>query len=254
MSLDPRDPRVRNPPPTGPPPSPPPTPAVKPVPLQNPWEPTINSSSTQDEKNAAAQYTSVYGGSPTGATPSGPTLLDSYGVPDLGMAYQQSPDLVPNAPGGGGTTSPSELAGAVAYVLQYSPNFGIDLAALLSAEQAVLDKTSATVTEYENLKSLVTNAASSSSIFGQNVGFKDTWENTGTGRGGRGPTAGHYLTRTVYENLDKEGIAFANAINPQMEYLLQQIGGVLEMMGTYAAMLNNAGQLYAYTDSKSALT
>ncbi len=235
--------------PPGPPPPPPPSKA-QPAPLQQtPWEPTINPKSTQDEKNAAAQYTSVYGGSPTGTTPSGPTLLGSYNVPDLGMAYTRSPDFVPKPPPGASGGGGSAATGAV-----FDIPIDIDLAALSSAEQAVLDKTSATVTEYENLKSLVRGAASSSSIFGQNVGFRDTWQDTHVGGMGRGPGAGSVRPVTVYENLDKEGIAFANAMSPQMEYLLQQIGGVLEMMGTYAAMLNNAGQMYAYTDSKSAFT
>jgi hypothetical protein len=54
-----------------------------------------------------------------------------------------------------------------------------------------------------------------------------------------------------YDHLDSEGEAFAGSMIPAMEQLLNQVGGIIETMGIFAALLNNAGQMYANADYNS---
>jgi hypothetical protein len=198
------------------------------------WEPTIDSNSTQDEQNAAAEYTKVYGGTsnttvtlPDGTVltlnqntgtiiPAGPALNSWYPVPGLSMAYIQSPDLVPTAMSGGSSgDSPGPET-----VAQLDPAFNIDLAALMSWEQYILNVTSNVVDEYQNLRQTVGAAMFSSSFFGQNVGYLQDYVATTTDDG----YPRTYGTEVVYDILDSEGVAFAKAMHPQMELLLQQVG------------------------------
>jgi hypothetical protein len=69
---------------------------------------------------------------------------------------------------------------------------------------------------------------------------------------GTGPPPTQYGPQVTYDQLDSEGQDFAAAINPQMSQLLQACAGVIEMMGQYTALINNAGQMYAETDYNSA--
>jgi hypothetical protein len=57
-----------------------------------------------------------------------------------------------------------------------------------------------------------------------------------------------------YDQLDSEGRQFAAAIDPQMEQLLQSAAGLIEAIGAFTALLNNAGQVYAQADYNSDFT
>jgi hypothetical protein len=200
---------------------------------QNPaWAPTVyltgNKNSDDAAQKAAAQYTSVYGSSPTlthqGAPPdvtnqSAPGAATQ--VPTLAAAYQHAPDLGPNAPpasGGGapgGGPTPS------------SDPFYVDLGAVLTAENQCLNATQNTIAEYESLVATVKAAINSSTVFGQHA----------DGNG---------------DPLDPEGQQFAASTDPQMQQLLNQLGGVIGLVGQINAALNNAGQIYTWTDYSSA--
>lgn len=213
---------------------------VTPVYQANPWEPVIDSGSTQDEQTAAAEYAKVYGGSAasSGTISTGPGLGSSYSIPNLKMAYTRAPDLLAGAkPGGGGSGGTPTTDASV--VIDTNPVFHIDLSALLDAEQSCLTILSNAVAEYDTTESVVKNAIASDSLFGQNVGSQQQMHN-------HTPGAEPYLV--TYDDLDKEGIAFANSINPTMEYLMQAAGVLMETWGSFAALLNNTGQMYAYTD------
>jgi hypothetical protein len=219
-------------------PQPPPsTPALVPNHPMTPWEPVIDSNSTQDEINAAAQYTAVYGGSPLSSAPadSGPSMLASYNIPDLAMSYTKAIHLMAVPQDGGSGGSPPVPWG----VIDSYPLVHIDLAALLDTEQTCLNMTSDTIDAYNTLRSAVTNATTSD-VFGQYCGYQ---------RFNMGASA---VTVTYYDQFDKEAIKFAAAVIPQIEYLMQTIGGIVEIMGTFAALLNNAGQMYSYTDRSAA--
>jgi hypothetical protein len=206
-----------------------------------PWEPTVylssNKDANQDQENAAKQYTGIYGGSYTTTNESAPTASPGAGapIPNLGPAYQQAPDLVPNKPGGG--------AGAGAPPSGSSNPFYIDLGAVRTTEQQCLNATSEASAGYETLKSSVTGATSSSTIWGQDV---ENTEPLQGGRSGSGPVI------TSYDKLDSEGKSYAATIDPAMQQLLNQVGGVIEMMGQFNALLNNGLQMYTYTDDSSA--
>jgi hypothetical protein len=189
-----------------------------------PWEPTVyltgNKESNQAQQSAAAQYTKTYGGSATvthqGAPSSSPS--DEAPIPSLAAAYQQAPDFVPNAPpsgaSGNGNSTPSS-----------SNPFFIDLAALGAAEQQCLNATQNAIAGYETLASTVSSAMGSSTIFGQ---------------------------RVDNDQLDPQARQYASSTDAEMTQVLHYVGGVIEVMGQFNAMLNNAGQMYTYTDSSSA--
>jgi hypothetical protein len=191
---------------------------------ETPWEPTVyltgNKDSNQVQQNAAAQYTKIYGGSPTvthGSPPSAGTN-DAAPVPSLAAAYTQAPDFVPNAPpmsggGNGGNTPSSDVP------------FFIDLAALRAAEQQCLNATQNAIAGYETLTSTVSSAMASTTIFGQEV------DN---------------------DQLDPDAKQFAKSIGPGMTTVLHFVGSVIEGMGQFNALLNNTGQMYTYTDSNCA--
>lgn len=208
-----------------------------------PWQPTVDSSDS-DEQQAATQYDDIYGGSPdttpapggsgSGSSPSGP-----YQVPTLGMAYTKAPDLIPNA--GAGTGSSSTQNSPVA------DGFSIDLRELMAAESSCLSAVSAAVDAYGTLAGVVNNAVGSASVFGQNVTTEVTgWTYV------NGVTYAPPASNSNPDPLDSEGSDFAKSINPQMQQLLQAVGGAIEAMGVFTALLNDAGQMYAETDSQSA--
>jgi hypothetical protein len=184
------------------------------------FEPTIDGSD-KAQQNAAAQYTKTYGGSVTvsnqnPSSSNGPFY--NYPEPDVTAAYQQAPDFVPNPPPGSGSGTPGGGASD-------SDAFLIDLAALKAAEQVCLGATEEAITACENLKSTVSSAVASPTIFGQEVD-KDP--------------------------LDADAKQFALGMEATMSQVLYYFAGVVELMGQFNALLNNAGQMYTWADYSSA--
>jgi hypothetical protein len=204
--------------------------SVKPITPEyesTPWQPTVDTSAKDagDEKSAAATYDSDYGGTYTTTTtsPSSGSSSTNYvelPSPTMSMAYTTAPDLIPvtntPAPSTGGTPAP------------LAEPFSIQLGDLMTAEQAFLNATNATVQGYQALSSIANNAISSTTIFGQADG------EAGTG-----------------DKLDSEGKSFASAVIPQIQQMLYAIGNSIEAMGQFSALLNNAGQMYTDTDAQS---
>jgi hypothetical protein len=206
-----------------------------------PWQPNVDPSSKDsgDEKKAASTYDDTYGGSYTtnGDSSSTSSATGSYDDPTLAMSYTTAPDLVP-------VTSSSSGSGSAPAA---APMFSVQLGVLRSSEQSCLDAVNASVQDYQSLKSTVSGAASSNSVFGQIVG-KASDVNPDSKAGwleGTGPTM---------DQLDSEGKNFAAAVVPQMEQLLQACGNIITAMGQFTALLNNAGQMYTDTDAQSAFT
>ncbi|MFC4034815.1 hypothetical protein ACFO3J_25595 [Streptomyces polygonati] len=208
-----------------------------------PWEPWVDKSAkdASDEQSAADKYTAIYGGTPNyGPGPDPTPNGDLQATPTLAAAYTVAPDLVPtNADQGGGSGSGGTPAPTA------SP-FTVDLGALRTAEQAFLDATKAASDAYATLRTIVMNAVNSDSLFGQNVGSTEAVI-TGTYAGGGGTNTPEF----ILDPLDDESTAFAAAMNPQMEAKLVEAGNVIELMGTFTALLNNAGQTYTETDAIS---
>jgi hypothetical protein len=214
--------------------------AIKSAYDNDPWEPTVYTGSDQsDQQSAAAQYTQIYGGSVTtqsGSPPSGGSNPKSAKVPTLSAAYTQAPDIIPNSPGdsgGSSSTNSAELWEAI-------PSY-IELPALRSAEQTFLNSASTLMEAYQTLKSVVNNAIDSPNTWGQEVGVpispadQSTW-------------AAHH---GAVDPLDSEGQAMADSTNPQMQQALVASAGAIEAIGMFNALLNNAGQMYGYTDQQS---
>lgn len=208
------------------------------------WQPTISSSDSDysDEQQAAQQYDGYYGGSPntsgsgdsgSSSSPGGP-----YQVPTLKMAYTKAPDLIPlTNTGSGGSSGPT-----------VSESFSVELGELMTAESTCLGAVSTAVDDYETLADAVNNAISSPSLFGQTVGA-----NPPSGMVWNGNVSYSFPADDAdTDPLDTEGIDFAQSINPQMQQLLQAVANGIESMGTFAALLNNAAQMYTDADAQSA--
>ncbi|MEU2620653.1 hypothetical protein ABZ642_21390 [Streptomyces sp. NPDC007157] len=203
----------------------------------DPWVPNVDPDASDhgDQEDAAETYSEIYGVTAT-TDPSDDSDDDEppdemVTMPKLSMAYTTSPDLVPTGPGGGSGDSPPPLPDTNA--------FSIDLGALRAAEQTFLDAVSNVTSAYETLRTKVQAAIDDPNLFGQDNGHIEY--------GGR-------LTRWVPDELAESGAQFAEAINPQLTKVMQDGAGGIELMGSFTALLNNAGQTYAATDAKSSMT
>ncbi|MFJ8492464.1 hypothetical protein ACIRBZ_29565 [Streptomyces sp. NPDC094038] len=203
----------------------------------DPWVPNVDPDASDhgDEEDAAEQYAQIYGVTAT----SNPTDDSDDETPDalvtmptLSMAYTTAPDLVPTEPGGG--------AGSAMPTLPDSNAFSIDLGALRTAEQTFLDAVANVSSAYETLRAKVQGAIDNPNLFGQQDGHSEA----------SGP---HGALQWHKDELADGGAQFAEAINPQLTKVMQDGAGGIELMGTFTALLNNAGQTYAETDAKSAM-
>ncbi|MFF3561802.1 hypothetical protein ACFYXS_17325 [Streptomyces sp. NPDC002574] len=204
----------------------------------DPWVPNVDpdASDHEDQEDAAETYSEIYGVTPT----SDPTddsddeepPDEMVTMPTLSMAYTTAPDLVPTEPGGGsGSTAMPTLPDSNA--------FSIDLGALRTTEQTFLGVVANVTSAYETLRAKVQGAIDDPTLFGQDNGHWENW-----GRAGL-----HW----VEDELAESGVQFAEAINPQLTKVMQDGAGGIELMGTFTALLNNAGQTYAQADSKSSM-
>lgn len=255
----------------------------------DPMRPNVDksSSSASDEQDAADDYAKIYGGSPTyNADPaadtkktingqdmwgtvgtdgtwvsndgtvrvtksgtiehgytdsdhvfhkSNSTTLGITTVPTLTMAYTSAPDFVPSS------AAPSD-DGPSGSVDAYLP-YGVHFPDLRSAEQIYLNSTAAVQDGYEVLHAKITEAINNPGLFGQN---------TGTDHAYMGNAAGHDLGYTETWTPDETaegGAQFAASINTRMVQAAQAVAGLIEGIGGYIALLNNAGQSYAATDA-----
>jgi hypothetical protein len=207
-----------------------------------PWQPTVDTSNG-DEKKAGEDYTDVYGGTPTYGKPTddGDPQAPIGNIPVLTAAYTTAPDFVPTQGKTDGSSNNDTSMGS-------KGAFKIDLGALKTSEQSFLNATTAAVNAYETLKPTVTNAINSPDLFGQMVG------SVSSNSGYTTLSAGGWGTTTNMDPLDSEGTEFAASIGPELHNLMVSAAGVIELMGAFSAMLNNAGQMYTYTDSSAAFT
>jgi hypothetical protein len=211
------------------------------------FQPNVQSSDPNysDEAAAVATYQRAYGTTgkaSSGGSNSGNPAAVPY--PKLKMAYTQAPVLEPfpasSAAQGSGSATAPDLDHPVV----------IDLASLLTAENAFLTATKALVDTYENtFMPEIKAAMASTTLFGQTVTV--TGVNTDT-EAQVGNNALYQPTNQNSDPLDQTGVEFAAAINPQMSKMLQSIGNVIEVLGLFTANINQAGQLYASADKNSA--
>ncbi|MFJ3639688.1 hypothetical protein ACIPRD_08040 [Streptomyces sp. NPDC090108] len=205
-----------------------------------PWVPTIDGKNGE-QKKAAADYTSVYGGTPeTDASDDDkdktPPEL-SGNVPTLHMSYTQAPDFLPTPRSKGTEGSSSALE---------SGAFRVQLAALRTAEQLCLDACSAVIGEFDALKEQVSRAEEEN-FFGQKAGTYGVAVTTDA----QSQLMPHNETFNP-SKYDGESQAFADSIIPKMKNLLNAIGNTSVAMGQFPALLNNSGQAYATMDNASA--
>jgi len=202
------------------------------------WHPTVNTSDgdSSDETKAAESYDSTYGGTYSTTAPPSSSSSSSGTAYSLSMAYSTAPDLIPVPESQGSGSGPS---GPLA------DQFNVDLGAVRSTEQTFLTATSDILNAYQTLSTAVQSAVSSDSIFGQ----LDTTPPTTSPNSKAGSILGDGVQ---WDNLDSEGMNFASSVNPQMQQLLAQVSNVIESMGQFNALLNNAAQMYTDTDASSA--
>jgi hypothetical protein len=202
----------------------------------DPWVPNVDpdASDHDDQEDAAETYSEIYGVTattdPTDDSDDEDPPAEMVTMPTLSMAYTTPPDLVPTEPGGGG--------GSAMPTLPDSSAFSIDLGALRAAERTFLDAVANASSAYETLRGKVQAAIDDPNLFGQKDGYMLY--------GGR-------TASWVPDELAESGAQFAEAINPQLTKVMQDGAGGIELMGSFTALLNNAGQTYAATDSKSAM-
>jgi hypothetical protein len=226
---------------------------VTPINNDSPWEPNIDPGDSNQQK-AQSEYQHIYGGSGNGpAPPSGGGSDDTnYQVPVLQLDYDTAPSIIPTKQTGG-STPPAQVAPG--------DPLAINLGDLISAENTVLAATEVMIGAYDSMVSEALSAANSDSIWGQNVGTTMTvsgpsdqrTQNHGYKDDGSGTTPAPYQV-TTGNNYDDEGAQYGQAFDQAMKGVLSEVSQVIEMIGTFTALLNNAGQAYAQTDYSSWFT
>jgi hypothetical protein len=259
---------------------------------QNPadvWHPHVNikgknlfNDETSDELKAVLDYDKIYGGAPNQITFNGPDDSEgapwgSYDVPTLSSAYTDAPDFIavenkpdatavsptsilppfPNFDTGSGKNGPGAGSNLASTTKSFVPIQDIfaNLYELRTVESTLLHQNQVAIGNFTNLKQLVQSVTNNTvDAFGQFVG-RGQWYGGPSSDGNNQYTddqgiAIHYDMN--WDQLDSGGKDFAAHIEPQMEYLLQIIGNAIETLGTFTALLNNAGQMYTESDSHSA--
>jgi hypothetical protein len=203
------------------------------------WHPTVSTGGkdSKDETKAAEKYDSIYGGSYTTTAPPPSSPPGTGGtIWPLSMAYTTAPDLIP--------VPESQSAGSASTV-PLAEQFNVDLGAVRSTEQTFLTATGNILSAYQSLSTTVQSAVSSDSIFGQ----LDTTPPTSSPTSKAPSTLGDGVQ---WDSLDDEGKDFASSVDPQMQQLLASVSDVIESMGQFNALLNNAAQMYTDADASSA--
>jgi hypothetical protein len=144
---------------------------------------------------------------------------------------------VDGSSGGSSTNQSNDLQGG---------RFAIRLADLRAAETTCISATHTAIDGYGTLETKVINSIVNDFTFGQNVG---SWSGKPSPEAVQWGAQGSTFTPDPY---DEEAQKFAAAIDPQMKALLKSCAGVIEAMGGFTALLNNAGQMYTYSDYSSA--
>ncbi len=197
----------------------------------DPWQPNVDKSAKDSsvEQKAADDYAKVYGVGPTyGPADTGGAPLKMVNAPELAMAWTTAPDLVPTVP------TPS-VGGPPPPPPDYTA-FLVDLGAVRAVEQTFLNSTQTMQSAYEDLKERVDASQYSQTLFGQNAG---QWQKFND------------ALKWVPDPLDQGGVDMAASIEPLMSHGLQDTAGLIETIGMFTAMLNNSLQLYTEADSTS---
>ncbi|MGW7487217.1 hypothetical protein [Streptomyces sp. NPDC054786] len=124
-------------------------------------------------------------------------------------------------------------AGDVAHLLA-------DLTAMRETEVSMLSDARTAVAKYEEVREHT--LAAKDNIFGQHATVEEKQSQNYTGP----PTISEVDSPFAHSAQN-----FASHINPAMEKGLSQIGGILESLGEYIALINHSGQLYAQADRKA---
>jgi hypothetical protein len=115
-----------------------------------------------------------------------------------------------------------------------------DLKAMRDTETTMLTDANVAVSEYENVRMYTLDHMGS--IFGQAATGHIEYRSNSQGG----------VSQTQEPNEFRASAKkFAATMNPAMERALEQIGGVLEKMGEYIALVNQSGQVFAQADDTS---
>jgi hypothetical protein len=156
--------------------------------------------------------------------------------PQLMVLWTAPPDLTGNG------MQAAQAAVVVNSMPPESMPFTVNLASVQAAEQAMLTAGTAVVDAYNPMEQEVQQAIGSGTIFGQQATY-----NTG-GYSGSHPVPDYNVPDAP---LQKSAQQFAAQMNPAMTRVLRLIADGMSTVGTYMAMLNNAGQIYTASDKHS---
>ncbi|MEV5753965.1 hypothetical protein AB0L00_39645 [Actinoallomurus sp. NPDC052308] len=126
-------------------------------------------------------------------------------------------------------------------------DFKVGYEALGTQVNEMLDRARKLVDQYEKLRSKV--QSTEGSIFGQNSTVKHDGMNFNYSDGTWGGTGEDWTSPSDFAEPAKQ---YADQMNPIQHATLHQVGGSLELVGEYIALVNHSGQVYAAADRHSA--
>ncbi|TDD81477.1 hypothetical protein E1293_18600 [Actinomadura darangshiensis] len=128
-----------------------------------------------------------------------------------------------------------------------SGDFSINLESVATNVENMLSTSRELVTKYEALRTNV--LANQSTIFGQQSTEEDEgFFDFSTGEYWNWDDGSEPDDPSIWQ---KPAMEFAAQMNPMQRKVLQQVGGVLELVGEYIALANHSGQVYAEADRNS---
>ncbi|MCZ4124742.1 hypothetical protein [Streptomyces sp. H39-S7] len=175
------------------------------------------------------------------ATPAAP-LAD----PDLAMLW-----TVPGPFTGQAGAAPAPGQPPAVTPVAHGP-LSVNLAAIRSTEQTMLDSTKILVDKYNDLHTRVDAVLASTSFWGQEATSTVMWSDPAAIVGGAGPAP--LRPQTSYDKPVQEAAhKFAPIIGPELTRALRQVADTVEAVGSYIGRVNTAGQAYASADWNSIL-
>jgi hypothetical protein len=166
--------------------------------------------------------------------------------PNLQVIWGPAPDITGDIGGSSGTTGTSGTTP------NSHPAISVDLGSIRDAENGMLDQSRQAVADYTSLRATVKAAVDGHEVFGQKATMTVThpassaWYGVLNGPGPQIPD-----TIEPDQPIVDAANSFAQVMEPWMEDVLLQVGNAIESVGQFIALMDEAGQHYAYADQKS---
>lgn len=178
-------------------------------------------------------------------------------IPENGGSYVTAPNLeviwgpAPNITGDIGGDPPPPPPGTTAPTPNSHPAINVDLGSIQDAENGMLGQSKQAVADYTSLRATVDTAVNGHQVFGQQATMTVSHSTSAFYSVSNGPGPATPDTIEPDQAIIDAANKFAPVMEPWMLNVLVEVGNAIESVGQFIALLDKAGQRYAYADQKS---